>query len=137
MTKKNGDMSKKGKNKKTGNNKKKCNRHFYEAEKIDLTKQKIYEIPEYKLESLLERERKRGERKNRWIAPLGIWISQILNLTTTSDFNHSLGLTSDAWYAFHVIVLAVITIWLIYEITNVLKSRKNKKDDDFDDDAFN
>jgi len=62
------------------------------------------------------------ERRRSWIAPLGIVVTIVVTIVT-STFK-DVGLSADTWYAIFIIVGFLSFVWLVWSIKEVLKSEK-------------
>ena len=77
-------------------------------------------ITEDKLRLHLIGNLKNRERKNAWIAPLGIFLAIMLSFVTT-DFK-DIGLKAAAWQAFFIIAAILAFFWLIYSFVQLRKT---------------
>ena len=82
--------------------------------------QDIIVITEDRLKLHLSDAIGKTEKKNGWIAPLGIMIALVLALVT-ADFKN-FGLKASVWQAIFVLSLILASCWLVYAVKQALKS---------------
>lgn len=83
--------------------------------------QNIITITEDRLRLHLIGNLKKMERKNAWIAPLGIFLAIMLSFITT-DFKDIVGLKAATWQAVFIIAAILAFIWLIYSVVQLTKT---------------
>ena len=81
--------------------------------------QNIITITEDRLRLHLIGNLKKRERKNAWIAPLGIFLAIMLSFLKT-DFK-DIGLKAATWQAFFIIAAILAFGWLIYSFVQLRK----------------
>jgi undecaprenyl pyrophosphate phosphatase UppP len=82
--------------------------------------QNVIVITEDKLRLHLGNTTKKMEKKNAWVAPLGILLAIILAFAT-ADFR-DFGLKASTWEAVFVIAAGLALLWLIWSIIQHSKS---------------
>ncbi|MFI2819284.1 hypothetical protein [Vreelandella piezotolerans] len=75
----------------------------------------VIEITSEKLELILREHLDCLAKENEWHAPLGILVTIILVILTTS-FKQAFGLSADTWSAIFVICAALSAFWLLKAI---------------------
>lgn len=66
----------------------------------------LIQITEDKLRNILIENKQVLERRSEWIAPLGILVTLLITITTTTP-NDSLGLTGPVWQALFILSSAI------------------------------
>lgn len=84
--------------------------------------QEVIVTTEDKIRLCLSRHLNRMEKKSGWIAPLGVFITIIITLVTTS-FNKVI-FEPLTWEAIFIISGIITSGWLIYSIIQALKSKR-------------
>ena len=96
-------------------------------------------ISDDKLENILLKHLDGIESNKAWIAPLGLFISLLLTLTTAKFESSTMGLDSSVWHAIFVLSTFGSLIWLGYtgfqaiknyrkfSIDNLIKRIKNQE----------
>lgn len=82
--------------------------------------QNIIVITEDRLKLHLSDAIDKTEKRNGWIAPLGIMISLLLTLVTT-DFKN-VGLKASVWQAIFILSSLLAFAWLVYAVRQALRS---------------
>lgn len=78
----------------------------------------LVEITTEKLELILRQHVECLNGRNAWQAPLGILLTIIVVLST-STFNNKFGLTADSWVAVFVISLVLSFVWLVWSLNRL------------------
>jgi len=102
------------------------NGQFTEQESIEITEvhgnlsQQVIKITVDKLSLILHRHASSIEQRKSWVAPLGIFLTILVVLITTT-FNKVIW-SAETWTAIFVISCMLSFIWLIRAIINTVKS---------------
>ncbi|QSX75607.1 hypothetical protein HIV01_003485 [Lysobacter arenosi] len=84
------------------------------------TSQEIVEITVDKLRLILSAHIKKSEKLNEWQAALGVLISLIATLCTTT-FRDTFGVRADVWKALFIVACVLSTVWLIKGVIRLFR----------------
>ncbi len=84
------------------------------------TSQEVVEITVDKLRIILSAHIKKSEKLNEWQAALGVLISLIATLCTTT-FRDTFGVQADVWKALFIVACVLSSIWLIKGLIRLFK----------------
>jgi len=99
----------------------------YPQKKMEVTafhsniKQEIIEITTDKIRLILSDHLKKSEKKIEWHAALGIFLSVVASLFTTT-FNTSFGVQGDVWRSLFILCAIFSFVWLIICVVKALKA---------------
>ena len=99
----------------------------YPSKRMEITgfhsniKQEIIQITTDKLRIILTDHSKKSEKKIEWHAALGIFLTAIASLFTTS-FNTTFGVQGDVWRSLFILGAVFSFIWLVICVIKALRS---------------
>lgn len=84
--------------------------------------QEIIVTTKDKVENVLLRHLERMESRRCWIAPLGVLITILFTLITSTFKDY--GLSADTWRAIFIVVGGLSFVWFLWSIREAMKSEK-------------
>lgn len=76
------------------------------------TNQEVIQITDDKLRLILKNHLEKMEKRNDWVAPLGVLIA-VLTVFVSATFKDALGLSAATWNALFILLAIAASGWLI------------------------